>query len=172
MGGYGTHSVPVWVKTLAALFTCVLSNSLLFHYFCQKSTYMQKVQVKAEVDLKSFLSQLGNQELEAFMREIRSLLSRRKAKDSHAKEKALLLRLNEECSLPESHWERFHFLNEKKEVNSLSPSEWEEWFQLVQAEEKLRLLRIQILGELAQLRGITLPEMAAELGIKAPGHAE
>ena len=133
---------------------------------------MQKVQVQAEVDLKAMLSQLGTQELETFLREIKGMLTRRKSKDANAKEKALLLRLNEECVLPEAQWQRFHALSEKKNAGSLSPIEWEEWFQLIQAEEKLRLLRIQVLGELAQLRGLSLPEIAAQLGIKAPDHAE
>lgn len=133
---------------------------------------MQKVQIQAEVDPKSMLSQLGTQELEAFMREIKGLLTRRRTKDTKAKEKALLQRLNEECALPEAHWQQFRLLNEKMQAGDLTPTEKAAFFQLVKEEEKMRLLRIKLLGELAQLRGVSLPEIAEQLGIKAPDHAD
>ncbi|MEZ4962899.1 MAG: hypothetical protein R2830_23940 [Saprospiraceae bacterium] len=133
---------------------------------------MQKVQIQAEVDPKSMLSQLGTQELEAFMREIKGLLTRRRTKDIKAKEKALLQQLNEKCALPEAHWQQFRLLQEKMQAGDLTPADKEVFFQLVKEEEKMRLLRVKILGELAQLRGISLPEIATQLGIKAPEHAE
>ena len=132
---------------------------------------MQKVQVQAEVDLKSMLSQLGTQELEEFLREIKGLLTRRRTKDAKAKEKALLQRLNEECALPEAHWLQFRVLSEKMQAGDLAPAEREAWFQLVKEEERMRLYRIKLLGELAQLRGVSLPEITAQLGIQAPDYA-
>ena len=50
--------------------------------------------------------------------------------------------------------------------------EQESFFKLVKEEETVRLLRIKLLGELGQLRGVSLPEIAADLGIKAPNHAD
>ncbi len=133
---------------------------------------MQKVQVQAEIDLKSILSKLGTQELEEFLREIKGTLTRRRTKDVKSKEKALLQRLNEECALPEAHWLQFRALSDKMKTSELSTAEQEAWFQLVKEEEKMRLHRINILGELAQLRGVTLPVIAAQLGIQAPDHAD
>jgi hypothetical protein len=133
---------------------------------------MQKVQVQAEIDVKSFLSQLGTKELEEFLRETAALLTRRKVGDKKAKEAVLLRQLNEECALPEAHWLRFHVLDSKRQAGGLTPKESEELFRLIKEEEQLRLRRILILGELAQLRGIPLPEIAAELGIKAPDYAD
>lgn len=133
---------------------------------------MQKVQVQAEVDLKSMLSQLGTQELEAFQREIKGLLTRRRAKDAKSKEKALLQRLNEECALPESHWVQFRQLSEKMESSDLAPAEQDAWYKLVKEEEIMRLHRIKLLGELAQLRGVSLLEITVQLGIQAPDHAD
>lgn len=106
------------------------------------------------------------------MREIKGLLTRRRTKDTKAKEKALLQRLNEECALPEAHWQQFRLLNEKMQAGDLTPTEKAAFFQLVKEEEKMRLLRIKLLGELAQLRGVSLPEIAEQLGIKAPDHAD
>lgn len=137
-----------------------------------KNRLMQKVQVQAEIDVKSFLSQLGTSELEDFLRETAALLKRRKVGDKKAKEAALLRRLNEECALPEAHWQRFRSLDVKRQSSELTAHESKELFQLIKEEEQLRLKRIQILGELAQIKGISLPEIAKELGIKASGHAE
>ncbi|MCF8245245.1 MAG: hypothetical protein K9J37_12810 [Saprospiraceae bacterium] len=133
---------------------------------------MQKVQIQAEIDLKSMLSQLGTQELEEFLREIKGTLTRRRTKDVKSKEKTLLQRLNEECALPEAHWLKFRALSEKMQAGDLSPAERETWFQLVAEEERMRLHRINLLGELAQLRGVSLPQIAAQLGIQAPDHAD
>jgi hypothetical protein len=126
---------------------------------------MQKVQFHAEIDIKSFLSQLENSELEEFLRETSAILAQRKAGDKNAVETALLQRLNEECALPMEQIKSFKALNRKKENGKLTPSENEELLLLIRQEERLRLKRIQILGELAQLRGTSLHEMAKELGI-------
>jgi hypothetical protein len=133
---------------------------------------MQKVQVNAEIDIKSFLSQLEDNELEEFMREISALLVRRRTEDKKTKELALLRRLNEECALPEAHWLRFESLSNKREAEELTPAEREELLQLIKEEEQLRLRRIQILGELAQLKGISLSRIAEELGVNSPDNAE
>lgn len=126
---------------------------------------MQKIQVHTEIDIKSFVAQLGDKELKAFLQEISALLARRNVPNRKAREAALLLQLNEECALPREHWEHFHALTAKKEEGALSSSEQAALLELSKAEERLRLQRIQILGELAQLRGITLLEAAEELGI-------
>ncbi len=118
------------------------------------------------------LSQLGTQDLEGFLREIKGLLTRRRAKDVKAREKALLQRLNEECAFPAAHWLQFRELSEKMQAGDLVTAERETWFQLVKEEKKMRLHRIKLLGELAQLRGVSLPEIATQLGIQAPDHAD
>lgn len=115
---------------------------------------MHEVQVQAEKDVRSFLSQFETKELEAFQREIPGLLARRKAADKKVREIALLQRLSDECVLPEKHWLRFNALSEKKEETDLTPQEWKVYFRLIEEERKLQLKRILILGELAQLRGV------------------
>lgn len=126
---------------------------------------MQKIQVHTEIDIKAFVAQLGDKELKAFLQEISALLTRRNVPNRKAREAELLLQLNEECTLPREHWEQFHALTAKQEEGVLSSSEQAALLELSKAEERLRLQRIQILGELAQLRGITLLEVAEELGI-------
>jgi hypothetical protein len=128
---------------------------------------MQKVQVQAEIDIKAFLAQLGNSELEEFLREITSLLAQRKAGDKNTRESVLLFRLNQECALHPSHWRRFEALVHKRDAEGLTSQESEELLQLIKEEEQLRLRRIEILGELAQLKGVPLAQLADELGLKS-----
>lgn len=132
---------------------------------CKLQSKMQKIQVHTEIDIKAFVAQLGDKELKAFLREISALLAQRSVPDREAREAALLLKLNEDCALSQEHWEQFHTLTAKQEEGALSPSEQAAFLALSKAEERARLQRIQILGELAQLRGRTLHEVAEELGI-------
>lgn len=129
---------------------------------------MQKVQLMTEIDLKTLLTQLKTDELEVFLREITATLTRRRTTDAKARETALLLQLNEECALPETHWAKFHSLTEKRLTSEWTPAEADELSDLIQEEEQLRLKRIRILGELSQIKGISLTQITEQLGIKAP----
>lgn len=126
---------------------------------------MQKIQVKAEVDIESLLAQLDTDELEDFVREAAAVLTQRKSGDKKNKEVELLQRLNEECALPEAHWNSFRELLIKRSAFKLSDEEAALLEYLIREEEALRLKRVQILGELAQLKGISLEKIVDELGI-------
>ena len=126
---------------------------------------MGKVQIQTEIDIQKLLSQLETSQLEEFLSEIRALIIRRKSKDTQTLQLKLLQKLNEECVLTESHKEKFRQLTDKKETTELTANEQKELSKLIQEEESLRLKRINILGELAQLKGISLPELTKELGI-------
>jgi hypothetical protein len=132
---------------------------------------MEKVQVQTEIDIKTFLSQLGNKELEEFLREISALMTRRKTGNKKAREVELLRQLNEDCVLPESHWLRFNELTQQRDAGKLTSKESKELFSLIKQEEQLRLQRIKILGELAQIKGNTLEALTVELGINTPKNA-
>lgn len=126
---------------------------------------MSKIQVQAEVDVKSLLAQMDTDELEGLVREASALLTQRKSDSGKSQITQLLQRLNEECALPEAHWEAFHFLSQKRATQGLSETEQAALDALIQKEEALRLKRIQLLGELAQLKGVSILQMAEELGI-------
>jgi 6-phosphogluconate dehydrogenase len=129
---------------------------------------MAKVQILTEIEIQKLLSQLKTSQLESFLREISALLARRKTKDKKALEARLLQQLNEECVLSEEHWQEFTALKAKREAIKISDAELTRLGQLIREEEKLRLKRIQILGELSQLRGTSLPQLTQELGIHPP----
>ena len=127
---------------------------------------MSKVQIKTEIDLLAILPQLDTSDLERYAKEIAKLLTQRKAKSKKAKIAELLRRLNEECVLPEGDLERFYELKSKREKVALPSKEEKLFFKLIKEEEKLRIKRIEILGEIAQLKDIPLAKLNKELGIK------
>ncbi len=120
---------------------------------------------------KDLLPQLDIHELETAMREIASLLVRRKSNDPKHKEKELLRQLNEECVLPQENLERFHFLNKKRGEGELPKRELEELFALIKEEEGMRVKRVKVLGELSLLKGIPLVHLAKDLGLAPPTDA-
>lgn len=127
---------------------------------------MSKVEIKTEIDLLTILQQLDTSDLEQYAQEIAKLITQRKAKNPKAKISKLLQKLNEECVLPESNTQRFYELKNKREQQELPSKELKELFKLIKQEEKLRVKRIKILGEIAQLRNIPLAKLNKELGIK------
>ena len=127
---------------------------------------MSKVQIKTEIDLLAILPQLDTSDLEHYAQEIAKLLTQRKAKSKKAKIAELLRQLNEECVLPEGDVERFYELKSKREKAALPSKEEKLFFKLIKEEEKLRIKRIKVLGEIAQLKNIPLAKLNKELGIK------
>lgn len=127
---------------------------------------MQQIKVKADIDVNHLLSNLQTDELELVIREASAMLTQRKTLNKKSQEALLLNRLNEECMLPDSHWTRFRELTAKRDIGQLSEQEQVELLQLIDAEEQIRLVRIKILGELAQLKGISLPQLVEQLGIQ------
>ena len=126
---------------------------------------------KAYLNFRDLLPQMDVQQLEAAMREIASILTRKKANDPDNKEKELLRELNEECVLSKEALERFHFLNKKREAKELPKKELDELFALIKEEEAMRLKRVKVLGELALLKGVPILQLTKDLGIASPTDA-
>ncbi len=126
---------------------------------------MGKIELKAEYDVKAILSQLTLSQLEAFSLEIKADLMRRKADNPKEKETALLYQIMEECTLSPESLTAFHRLIEKRSDTLLTETEQLQLDRLIEEEELLRVQRVKLLGELAQLRGISLKELASDLGI-------
>ena len=127
---------------------------------------MQQIKVKADIDVSHLLSNLRTDELEMVIREASAMLTQRKTLDKKSQETLLLNRLNEECMLPDAHWARFHELTAKRENGQLTEENQVELLQLIETEEQIRVIRIKILGELALLRGVSLPQLIEQLGIQ------
>jgi len=107
----------------------------------------------------NIIEQLVGMQNEAIILQIENLVQ------DESTEVELLQALNT-CVFPNSELHQLLDLREKRKKQELPKQELDLLFDLIRKEEQLRLERINILGKLAQLRGISLPELANELGIQ------
>lgn len=78
-------------------------------------------------------------------------------------ETALLSQIN--VGLPQVTWRRFHELNGKRQAETLATPEHAELLDLINQVELYGAKRLGYLNQLAKLRGVTLDEVMAQLGI-------
>lgn len=84
--------------------------------------------------------------------------------DSELSEAQLLEKIN--LGLPAKRWQRFHDLVALREAETLTAQELEELKQLSEQIEQYNAQRLQLLTQLAKLRGVTLPQIMQQLGIQ------
>jgi hypothetical protein len=109
---------------------------------------------------------LDPDDLERFVEDVLALSARRRAPVLSQAESDLLLTINR--PLPAELGERSAQLREKLRAGRLSDAEQAEALRIGDEIEKLQVERTAALVELARLRGQTLPQLMAELGIQAP----
>lgn len=133
---------------------------------------MAKAQI-ADSNIQSLIggfSEMPLNDLESFIRELNALVVRKRSVDKEKRDKFLLLKINQSI-LPEQIMERYIFLQEKMEIESLTDAEYKELITLVGKEEKIRNKRFQYLLELSQLRGISITELMHNLGLNILNYA-
>ncbi|MEM8527382.1 MAG: hypothetical protein AAGG68_22265 [Bacteroidota bacterium] len=128
---------------------------------------MIRIQFQTELDIQQFVSQLDIAALETFSKEIDAAIAREKQKNKEQREKELIQQLNIDCVLSPEYWNRFQILVKKREEEPLSEEEQKELQLLIQEEERLRLKRVEILGELSKLRNVSLLELMKQMDIQA-----
>jgi hypothetical protein len=82
-------------------------------------------------------------------------------------ETALFEKIN--VGLPASTWDRFNELRDRLDAETLTPEEHAELMSITYNMETIHAERLGHVLELAQLRGRTLDQMMAELGMVSPG---
>ena len=133
---------------------------------------MTKIQVQSEIDTQGLLlgiSQMPLNELAYFVSEINALITRRQVQDAGKQEKILLSKINQ-TALPSKKAERYAFLVQKLEADTLSETEHAEFMVLVAQEETLRNERVKYLIELAQLRNMPLLTLMEKLDLNTVTH--
>lgn len=83
-------------------------------------------------------------------------------------EAELLEQINQ--GLPPDVQQRYDELTAKRRAETLTPEEHEELLDLINRIEQADAERIQVLAELAQLRGVSVPALMDELGIRRPAY--
>jgi hypothetical protein len=78
-------------------------------------------------------------------------------------EAELLERINE--GLPEPTWERYYDLKAKRDAETLTAEEHRELIALVNEIETWNARRLELVGELARLRGVSLSNLVEQLGL-------
>lgn len=112
------------------------------------------------------VKKLSANELQDFVAQVLALRARYSAPVLSPDESALFSRINE--VLPAEQRKQFLELSEKNRKATITPEEQSEFLMLIDEVENLDARRVQALGELALLRGVSLPEIMKQLGIVAP----
>ena len=134
---------------------------------------MKENQIQANANIQSLIvgfAEMPLHDLESFISGLNALVIRKRVADKGKQDKALLLKINQTV-LPERALERYIFLQDKMELETLSEIEYKELVTLVNQEEKIRNKRFKYLLELSQLRGISLTELMDNLGLNTLNYA-
>ncbi len=123
--------------------------------------------VEIELDaVMNGVAQLDTPSLERFAAEVNMLLARRKTPRLTQRETELLQQINQ--GPPFDRQQRYRELDDKRRAVTLTPSEHNELLDLIAYNEQTDGERLRCLIELSQLRGVSLDELMASLGISAP----
>jgi hypothetical protein len=129
---------------------------------------MSKIHIQTEIDTFLFLqgaTQLTITELENFVMELNGLITRKKTKSKVRQEKRLLAKINQTILTPVKR-QRYQYLAEQLQLETLPPAAYDELSQLTNEDEMLRNERVKYMIELSQLKAIPLPQLMQELGLK------
>src|SRR5438094_7153901 len=124
----------------------------------------QDTQTVSASKLVQMAEQLDPAELDRLAHEVAPLRARRRAPVLSADESALFATIN--TGLPEADCFRLAELGERRNREELTPAEHDELLKLQTRLEALHAARVKALAQLAQLRGVTLGEVMAQLGIQ------
>lgn len=120
-------------------------------------------------DLLKAIEQLETDEIERFLERLIGLKAQRSAPNLEPRESELLAKINR--GLPAALAARYEVLIQRRRAGALSEDEHTELLRLSDQVEQMEAERIEILAELARLRGISLSRLMADLGIQPPPDA-
>jgi hypothetical protein len=135
-----------------------------------KELFMTTVEVPARLtidDLLTAVDQLPNGELTQFVRRVLALQSHRGLSILDQEDERPLLDAIHYQRLNARDQTRLRRLRSKSQQGTLTPTEHAELLQFVQRVEQQDLVRVEALIQLAQKRGVTVPDLLQELGVEA-----
>jgi hypothetical protein len=133
------------------------------------SMNFQKAQSTAVAEILSRASLLESpEELQELTEGVLALKAKKLAPVASADETRLLLAINE--AVPVALTDRARTLLEKRDAGTLTSTENDELVQLADDIERRTVDRLTALSELAEVRGVSLPELMRSLGVAAISH--
>jgi len=109
---------------------------------------------------------MSRPELERFVARLFALKAREETPSLTHRESELLGHINR--SVPEDLQRRYDALVRRRLHHKLTRAEHTELLELTKQLEEFDVQRLKWLSELAQLRGVLLPDLMCDLGIKTP----
>ena len=128
---------------------------------------MPTIHIQSEIPLETLLhgvSQLDTSHLEQFTRQVLALRAQRRAPHLPQQEAELLQQINEGLPMPLQM--RLQELSAQRQEGLLTAETQQELIDLMAEAEARDAQRITLLAELAQLRGVSLREVMAQLGLR------
>ena len=132
---------------------------------------MPVLQVEAQIssdELLQAVKQLNPDELSKFVNQVLMFRAEQNSTVLSKTESDLLKTINEH--LADESQARLHVLTQKRLDESLTPEEHQELLTLTAQAEALNVKRLEKLANLAQLRGVTLTQLMADLGLDTPSY--
>lgn len=120
-------------------------------------------------ELLNAANQLSEPELETLLNQLWLLRARRRAPILPEQETHLLTQINQ--GIPADLHQRYYALAGKRDAETLTSEEYEEFLHLSDRIEHLTAQRLEALVNLATLRQVTLPQLMDDLGIQSPTYA-
>lgn len=126
---------------------------------------MPNIQSETEQLLDAALK-LPRPELDKFVARLQSHRRQAAVPRLSQQESELLLKINQ--GIPEPLLQRYEALLKKRRRDKLTRAEQQELLALTRQIEQHDVARLNCLAALAQLRGLALPDLLQQLGIKTP----
>ena len=134
---------------------------------------MPTVEVRVPLSQEELLraaEQLDDVEIDEFTRSVAALRARRHTPALMRRESELLTEVN--SGLPAAVLTRYRALLKRRDDQSLTAEDYDELLRLSDEVEEENARRWSAASDLAQLRGVSLPELAKELGIPLANDGE
>jgi hypothetical protein len=128
---------------------------------------MPTIEIEPEQLLQAAL-QMSREELERFVARLFALKASQETAGLTEKETELLMKINQ--GLPPDMQRRLDELIDKRRSYAITEEELQELIRLTDQTESFDVERLKYLIELAHLRGVTLDDLVARLGIKPVPH--
>jgi hypothetical protein len=117
----------------------------------------------SQEELLRAAEQLDDAEIDEFTRSVAALRARRHTPALTRRESELLTEVN--SGLPAAALTRYGALLKRRDDESMTVEEYDELLRLSDEVEEKNARRWSAVSDLAQLRGVSLPELAEDLGI-------